>query len=310
MVLNNVWDNRVSEETRERVLRATEELGYIPHALARSLRAGQTNLVLMPFFDWPYNLDSLAFIQELSSQIEELGYTVMLQMSRPKSIRAAAQAWAALRPTGVIFPVTGLTSQTVDIMYKAGTKAIMAFGETATKLAPTVVTDFTPVGECAAQYLIERGHRRLAAVVPRDPRILQIGLQRFQGFKQTAESHGLQIERLDLAYNFEETRQLVSGWKQGPHPTGIFTFSDDYGLMLMRVLQDAGLRVPEDIALVGCDNLPLCELVRPRFTSIQISAFSVAEAVATFFDDLIQGRTGQNELIIRTSPTLMSRESA
>src|SRR3954453_20407331 len=64
-VLDNVWDNRVSEETRERVLKATEELSYVPHAMARSLRAGQSNLVLMPFFDWPHNLDSMAFLQEL-----------------------------------------------------------------------------------------------------------------------------------------------------------------------------------------------------------------------------------------------------
>src|SRR5689334_6002200 len=71
-VLNNVWDNRVSEETRERVLKAASELGYVPHAMARSLRAGRSNLVLMPFFDWPYNLDSLSFLQQLETQLEEL----------------------------------------------------------------------------------------------------------------------------------------------------------------------------------------------------------------------------------------------
>ena len=59
LVLNNVGDNRFTEETRQRVLAAAEQLGYVPHAMARSLRAGHSNLVLLPFFDLTYQFQRL-----------------------------------------------------------------------------------------------------------------------------------------------------------------------------------------------------------------------------------------------------------
>jgi DNA-binding LacI/PurR family transcriptional regulator len=309
-VLNNIWDSRVSEETQERVLRAAEELGYVPHAIARSLRAGRSNLVLMPFFDWPYDLDSLTFLQELGTRLDELGYTVMLQMGSRESLLAAARGWASLRPTGVILSVQGLSRQAVDILYKAGTRAIIAFGEVSSELVPTMVTNFTPVGECAARHLLSLGHRHLAAVVPRDRRILRIGIQRLQGVEQVSEALGLQVDRIDLAYDREEAARLASRWRQGPRPTAVFTYNDEYGMLLMRALQDVGLSIPDDIALVGCDNLPLCELLRPRLTSIHTSPGLSARAIAAFFDGLIQGRGSKEPPPALVNPKIVARESS
>lgn len=309
-VLNDVWDSRVSEETQERVLKAAEELGYVPHANARSLRAGRSNLVLLPFFDWPYNLDSLSFLQELGAQLDELGYTVMLQMGSKESLLTAARVWASLRPAGVLLSAQGLSRQVVDILYKAGTRAVVAFGEVSSELVPTMVTNFTPVGESAARHLVSQGHHHLAAVVPRDRRIMGIALQRLQGIEQVGKSLGLQVDRIDLAYDREEAAQLASRWRQGPRPTAVFTYNDEYGMLLMRALQDADLSIPDDIALVGCDNLPLCELLRPRLTSIQMSPGLSAHTVAAFFDGLIQGRGSKEPPPAFVNPEIVVRESS
>ena len=306
-VLNNVWDSRVSEETRDRVLKAANELAYVPHAMARSLRAGRSSLVLIPFFDWPYNLDSLAFLQELGGQLDHLGYTVMLQMGHTESMLAAAQTWASLRPVGVILSVEDLPRQVVDMLYKAGTRAVIAFGETSSDLVTTVVNDFTTVGVCAAHHLATKGHRDLAVIVPRDPRIFRIGMQRLRGVEQVP---GLTVERIDLSYNWEEAMSLATKWRQGPRPTGVFTYNDEYGMLLMRALQDAGLTIPDDIALVGCDDLPLCELLRPQLTSIQTSPDLSARTVATFFDGLIQGRDDEEPPLALISPKIVARASS
>lgn len=309
LVLNDVWDSRVSEAARERVLKAADELGYVPHAIARSLRAGRSNLVLMPFFDWPYNLDSLSFLQELGARLDELGYTVMLQMRSVESPLSAARTWASLRPAGVILSASGLSRQVVDVIDKAGTRAVIAIGEVASGLVPTVVTDFTPVGACAARYLVSRGHRHLAVVVPRDHRILRIGIQRLQGVEQVGQALGLQVARVDLAYDKEEVAQLAARWRQGPRPTAVFTYNDEYGMLLMSALQDARLSIPDDIALVGCDNLPLCELLRPQLTSIQTSPDLSAHAIAVFFDELIQGRGSKEPPLAVADPKIVARES-
>src|SRR5207302_3032403 len=95
-VLNDVRDSRFSEETRERVLAAAQELGYVPHAMARSLRSGRSNLVILPFFDWPFNPSSLRFEQTMAARLGELGYTVMLATASSEPILRAAQTWASL----------------------------------------------------------------------------------------------------------------------------------------------------------------------------------------------------------------------
>src|SRR5262249_53511284 len=69
-------------------------------------------------------------------------------------------------------------------------------------------------------------------------------------------------------------------WLQKPRPTAVFTYNDEFGMLLMRALQDAGLRVPGDIALVGADDLPLCTLLRPRLSSVYLDIQASAQAIA------------------------------
>jgi DNA-binding LacI/PurR family transcriptional regulator len=309
-VLNDVCDNRVSEETQARVRKIAEDLGYVPHAIARSLRAGQNNLILMPLFDWPYNLDSLAFLQELGSQLEQRGYTTLLQTGRGKTMPDAARAWASLRPAGVILPGEQVTRETLAILSSAGVRTVVAFGNTISELVPTILTDFTAVGRCAVRHLAARGYRRVAVVVPRDPRIQSVGLQRLQGAEEAGRETGLEVERVDLAYDWAEALQLVAGWKDGPRPEGVFTYNDEYGMLLMRALLDSGFALPGEMALVGCDDLPLCTLLRPQLTSIQISPGLTAHTAATFLDRRIHDKENAPLASILISPQLIARASS
>ena len=309
-VLNNVPNNRFTQETRDRVLAAAEALGYVPHAMARSLRFGHSNLVLMPVFDWPFNPDSFNFFQILSARLHELGYTVMMQAGGPWSMPEAARTWAALRPSGVFIPSENVTRQIVDVLRKAGTEVILALGAEVSPLVPTVVIDFTATGECAAQHLLSRGHRHLAVVVPRDPRILKIGLQRLRGVEKAGQACGARVDRLDLDYSSEEASELAAKWKRRGHPTGVFAFNDEYGALLMGALHDVGLSVPGDVALIGCDNLPICNVVRPRLTSISTSSTAAARAIAAYFDASIQGRSIGEPPEALSSPQLVVRDSS
>ena len=221
LVLNNVGNNRFSEETRQRVLEASEQLGYVPDAMARSLRAGRSNLVILPFFDWPFNPNSIEFLQTTATRLDELGYTVMLQVTRARPIMVAVQIWASLRPLGVLVEEETLTREAVEVLRRAGVQGILAMGGTPSKFVPTALNSFVPMGRLAGEYLVDKGHRHIGVIVPRDRRILRIGLERLQGIAEVGRPRGVRVERVDLDYDIAEAQQLVQKWRKGPRPTAL-----------------------------------------------------------------------------------------
>ena len=297
-VLNNVEDAGISEATRQKVLQAAAELGYIPHKIASSLRSGRSDLVLLPFINWPFNQNSMAFFQELALGLDRLGYSVMLHFFGQSDKESLARKIASFHPIGVIVGAKDLSNADVELLSRNGVKAILSYEASADSRIPSVFMDFTVVGKCVGEYFFAKGHRHIAAIVPGDERILHIGLQRLEGLQRAAAESGLRVERVDLDYDIKAAGALALKWKSGPHPSGVFTYNDEYGLLLMGALQDAGLAIPGDIALIGCDDLPLCEMVRPRLSSVNNPSGILVENFVSAFHRMIQGggQQGHSEL--------------
>jgi DNA-binding LacI/PurR family transcriptional regulator len=313
-VLNDAPDARVGEETRQRVLAAAAELAYVPSALARSLQAGRSNLVLMPFFvlSTSFSSSGIGFQQAIAMRLTEIGYTVLLQVIQEQPILATAQVWASLRPAGVIVGEESLTPEAVAVLHRAGVQAILAMGGTPSKLVPTALINFVSTGRLVGEHLASKGHRHIAVVVPRNPRTLILALQRLQGIEEAARRHaGMRIDRVDLGYDFAEAQRLVEQWRKGPRPTAVFTYNDEFGVLLMRALKDAGFRIPDEVALVGCDDLPICDLLRPRLTSIRTGpAGHSGRVLADFLDGMIQGTVPDQEVLRLPEPELIARDSS
>jgi DNA-binding LacI/PurR family transcriptional regulator len=132
-----------------------------------------------------------------------------------------------------------------------------------------------------------------------------MGLARLAGVRQVAPGAG----RIDLAFSEEEAGRVV---RAGDLPDGIFAYNDEYAMLLISALQDAGLRVPEDVAVVGADDLPICTLMRPRLTSVHFDQTATpAELVATI-DAIVRGEreATPGAVIDRFEPRLVVRDSA
>jgi DNA-binding LacI/PurR family transcriptional regulator len=183
------------------------------------------------------------------------------------------------------------TKADIDILSRNGVKAVLAYGAASSAPLPSVSIDFTSVGDCAGRYLTSKGHHRIAVIVPRDPRILRLGLQRLEGLESVGSKFGIKIERVDLGFDTREAAALAAKWVAVTRPSAVFTYNDEYGMLLMTAFQDAGLKIPADIALVGCDDLPLCEMLRPRLTSVNLGSDSPAHEIAAYFDQMIRGKT-------------------
>ncbi|MDV9189156.1 LacI family DNA-binding transcriptional regulator [Streptomyces sp. SR27] len=268
-VLNNTSAVRISEPTRQRVREAAEELGYVPHAAARSLRAGHSRMVLMPSSHVPVGPLYSQLFNEFQWALRRLDYTVVQYGSVGLEADEAARAWAELRPVAVVsLGEIQLTPQGVEILKRSGARAVITLGAGGVEGAHTLVSDQTRVGEVAAAHLIESGRRRIGVVVPEEPGLAMFSGPRLEGARRAAEGTDATVVPLTLRYDEESADALAGRWRE-LGLDAVFAYNDEYAMLLMRSLQDAGVAVPEDTAVIGADDLLLGRLLRPRLSTVR-----------------------------------------
>jgi DNA-binding LacI/PurR family transcriptional regulator len=305
-VLNDSAGGRISEQTRQRVRAAAEELGYIPHAAARSLRAGHTGIVLLTIPEVVFGPLFNTFLGELRSGLRALGYTTVIYGDSEGANNAGD--WAELRPTAVISHTgSGLTARGVDLLRRSGTRAVLTIGDEPMPGAHSLTLDQKRVGTVAAQHLLAQGHRNIGAVVPTDRSLDFFSLPRLEGVLAAYASQDGRVERLPLDYTEQSAAQLASRWRESGL-TGLFTYNDEFALLLLSAFQDAGLRVPEDVALVGADDVLLARLTRPRLTTVRLE-LPDGVRLAALIDRLIRNpdtppethALGASQIVVRES---------
>ncbi|MET8700811.1 LacI family DNA-binding transcriptional regulator [Kitasatospora sp. NPDC004723] len=286
-VLNNTAGGRVGERTRAKVLAAADQLGYVPHAAARSLRAGRTGLVLLVGSAVPIGPLFSGFYRDLQDALHRHGYTPVLLGPTAGSGEAAARAWAELRPTAVLCLTPGLTPGGVRILLRSGTRAVLTLGTPPVAGAHALIMDQSEVGASAAAHLLERGRRRIGVVMPADPALSLFSAPRLAGVRAVAESAGAGavVEPLPLDYTEESAAELATRCRELTLD-GLFGYNDEYAMLAQRALQDAGLDVPRSVAVVGADDLLLARLLRPRLSSVRMRLTS-GEELADLVDRVV-----------------------
>ncbi|MGW1545263.1 LacI family DNA-binding transcriptional regulator [Streptomyces sp. NPDC002309] len=268
-VLNNTGAVRISEPTRRRVRAAAKELGYVPHAAARSLRAGHSRMVLLPSPEIPAGLLYARFINELQWALSRLDYTVVQYGTLGPHGDEAAGTWAELRPVAVLVPGEGLGPQAVAVLKRSGARAVVTLGPASVEGAHALLMDHAAVGRVAARHLHDRGRRRIGVVMPVEPGLESYSRPRLDGVRQALHGTDAVVTELPLAYDEAAAAGLAARWR-GLGLDGVFAYNDEYAMLLMRALQDEGLRIPEDTAVVGADDLMLGRLLRPRLSTVHL----------------------------------------
>ncbi|MEU1290916.1 LacI family DNA-binding transcriptional regulator [Streptomyces sp. NPDC005840] len=268
-VLNNTSAVRISEPTRRRVHDAAEELGYVPHAAARSLRAGQSRLVLMPSPAFPAGPLYGRFVAELQWALGHLGYTVVQCGTVGLHGDEAVRAWAELRPVAVLVAGADLAPQAVTVLKRAGARAVVTLGPEAVEGAHALLMDHTAVGRRAGRHLYDTGRRRVGVVVPVETGLDAFARPRLRGVRDALDGTDATVTELPLAYEEEAAARLAARWPE-LGLDGLFAYNDEYAMLLMRALQDRGVRVPRDTAVIGADDLMLGRLLRPRLSTVHL----------------------------------------
>ncbi|MEV6950423.1 LacI family DNA-binding transcriptional regulator [Streptomyces sp. NPDC051183] len=291
-VLNDTQGHRVSAGTRARVLDAAAQLGYVPHAGARSLRAGRSNLVLMPASVTALGRLVSDWVDDLNTELERLGYTAVLHAGRFADPLDAARAWAELRPAAVVaLDGDHFTGQAAELLRRAGVRAMLAFAARPVPDVHTIGFDHAQIGATAAEHLIARGRTRIGVVMPQERGLATLAEPRLAGAESVAARHMATVTPVELAYTRESATGLARRWAD-LGLDAVFAYNDEYAALLQYALRAEGIGVPDDVAVVGCDDLILSALQEPPLTTVRLDLPSAAR-IAGALHDLVESGTAE-----------------
>jgi DNA-binding LacI/PurR family transcriptional regulator len=305
-VLNRTPGQTIPEETRRRVLDAARRLDYVPSASARALRSGRTGIVLLAMPNLPQGPVLSAFVHELAAGLAEGGLTLVTHLD-DRADSTLLNVVRALAPVAVIsYPQ--LPAEPSNHLREAGVAWVSGIN---LSMGPTEDDHEWAMlpGLLQADHLIGAGHTRLGFGWPLDPTLAAIAQDRLDGVRANAAAAGLPTP-LVLTVPIEPTRAAaaVATWHEET-TTGICCYNDDVALAVLAGARMRGLSVPEDIAVVGVDDIPLAALAAPPLTTISQPSGAQGGWLAKRLLSLVAGTTpatGTSEMTM----SVVIRESA
>src|SRR5258708_15322797 len=308
-------NKHVSDEARAKVLQAVQELHFYPDALARALSTGESEEIVY-IKGRAFSPFAIEFITSLQQQALIYGYTPVIYLSQDFSVEQRTDLYQRIftrRPIGIISNPFDFTAEDVTLARGMGIKPVICLGFHTEPVEQTysIVFPSQALGYLAAQHLIARGHRHLALVYP-DVAIQEEAFsQRLEGMHSAiAAEPGVSLDILPLHLSSSAALSLAETSLVGAdRPTGIYAFSDEYAVVLLGALTRLGIRLPQEVAIVRTDNLPIGEFVWPSLTSMCFDALDMGKRAVDMLHALHQGLPLLEELTRPLVPQLIQRES-
>lgn len=309
-VLNDKPNSRVSDDTRHRVLEAARLLGYTPNTAARSLASGEAVaglLVASPASDHGATL-ARALDLLLARTVDD-GTDALRHADVSASGAEAAQLWAKLRPEAVLAEAARCDEAATEVLRLAGVRALIVHGVEPVAYAPSLVVPQRPFGRVAAEHLLALGHRRLAFLAPVSAATAETAREREAGAREAVDAAGGTLTVVPAAASAATLRDWAHGWRYDRDaPTAVIAYDDGIAMAAIRALADAGLRVPDDVSVVGADDHPAGADFLPRLTT---AAFDAEALAAELLDAYTRMRAGERVERLDAPPVrLIARESA
>lgn len=315
-VLNHKPD--VSIETRERIEAVIKQLGYRPSDLARGLRNKNTRTIGLVVPD-----SANPFFAEIAKGVENggfaAGYSVILCNSAQDKARELEhlELLRAKGVDGIIFIATSTEIDHIGPLIDSGIPVALFYREAPGLNVDTFAIDNRLAGALATQHLTDLGHRQIACIRPRSDKTPSG--QRVAGYRAALEAVGVSPapRLMPRGDNLIESgaRAALELLDSGEPFTAIFASNDAMAIGALRALRDRGLRVPDDISLVGVDDILLASFVDPPLTTVAQDKQVAGERAVASLIERIEGRyTGGRrenllgiQLIVRRSAAPLSK---
>jgi len=306
----------VSDEVRQRVQRAIEELGYQPNVVARNLRRGRSGMIglAVPELSVPYFSELAEFV---IAEARRRSYTVVIEQTDGDPARERQllkQNEQGHLFDGLILSPLGLSL--AEIQQKAGGTPVVLLGEhIAGGPQDHVGIDNVAAARDATTHLIELGRRRIAAIGHQAKSSGETGQLRSAGYQEALRAAGLPVRKslvvtTDSFHRSSGATAMERLLRLSSPPDAVFCFNDLLAIGAMRTILSSGLRIPEDIAVVGFDDIEDARYTFPTLTTISPDKEDIARlAVARLFDRLKgdpatpASKSVEYRLVVRESTT-------
>jgi LacI family transcriptional regulator len=305
----------IADETRERVLRRVKELDYQPNIMARSLVTGRSYLIglVVPDLIHPFFAE---IAKVLSGVVGRRGYSLILSSSEEDAQLEYREIkhLTARRLDGLVIASAGNDIEPFERMDRMGMPYVLIDRELRGLDANYVGIDDESAGRMATEHLIDQGCKVVAHIRGRET---STGTQRFVGYKNALKRRGIEFTESLVV---EQQSVPADPSKQGadamrmllrnnPAPDGVFAYNDPLAIGAMDAILEAGLRIPEDIAVIGCGNLHYNASLRVPLSSIDQNSTVIGQRTAAILLGMIESKSRLETVSVILEPSLVVRAS-
>jgi LacI family transcriptional regulator len=305
LVLNNTPGAQISAVTRQRVLSAAQELGYVPDAAAQALASRQSQIIGLILIRTPQQIATDAFLTQtldgLLECIHQQGMRLLIDIVEPQHQKETyLKLVRAKRIDGIILSGPLFDDEGLDLLQESAFPTVL-LGQ-----IPGTWFSFVDVDNCAAAkyavaHLLNLRHTRIACIT-NAPLTYTAAAERLNGYRQALEGAGIHYDdALVRCGDFDIDSgylQMVSLLDSGANFSAVFVASDTLAYGAKAALIERGLRVPQDIALVGFDDLPFSRFTDPPLTSVRLPAVDLAHQAADMLLHLLRGEEPERKQLI------------
>ena len=287
-VLNETAGQRISTETRERVLAAVEELGYVSNRLARALKEGASRIVLLDLWGLPTGESLDRFLVGLDDELSRHGLVLLVHHGHTSSqpIADVAVDVAAF----AVISARHLDERSTNALGQARITVAQSWYASGTMLPSPVRTQM--------QFLAAKGHRRILYAAPCQEVLADIAASRHEEACLAAEALDLEPpDRLNVdPDDIPRLASRLSDLRAGASaPTAVAAYNDDTALGVLSAMRSVGLSAPADLAVIGLDDVPHARLWVPALTTVRVGVEEGGRALAM---SLIERSTMSTKLSI------------
>ncbi len=284
----------VSPELRKNILRVIEQLGYIPNRVAGGLASGTAYVVPVILPTLKHSV-YVPFLEGLYSLLPEQGYQILLAASeyKPEAEEKLIETLLGWRPDGIVVSGVDHTPRSRSMLQRAGIPVVEIMDLTEKPIDMNVGFSHREVGCGVANFLIAKGYKRMAHVgsfAQHDVR----AARRIEGFRETLKKAKLPahiVESSDKATSIDLGRELIASLlKREPKVDAVFFANDDLAAGALFECARRGIRVPEQLAIVGFNDQEIAGQVSPAITSVVTPRFEMGRHAAEMLLKRMRGQ--------------------
>jgi LacI family transcriptional regulator len=315
--VSSVLNNRpgIAQETRDKILATVKKLNYRPNQLARSLSMSKSKSIglIIKEIDNPFFAKIMKGIFEICNQLD---YTVLLGSSELSPIKELQSIQTLINQQVAGLIISPLQGEDVDFSYlsdlKRENRSCVMLSHVKNYQTNVVDIDNVQAARDAVLYLMDKGHNRIAYFS--GPSHSIHAEERLEGFQQAFLMKHLPVRQDDIRHvgsyienGFQEGIKLFSA--TGDFPSAVLCYNDLVAIGLINALQELHIAVPEEVSVVGFDNIEFCRVMKVPLTTVSIPAYQIGQTAAQLLIDQINNPTPLHSEKIVIPTQLVERAS-